>query len=85
MSSVTIPTNVDLSETRQPELYASGITTFVLAVLAVCLRFWARNLLKTRFLLDDWLIVGALVRRFECPVRFLRLRLTFHRLLLQVS
>ena len=62
MSAATVSTRVDLSETRQPDLYASGITTFVLAVVAVCLRFWARKLLKARLLLDDFLIVAALVR-----------------------
>lgn len=70
MSNMGSPAGVDLSETRQPELYASGITTFVLAVLAVCLRLWARKLLKARCLLDDWLIIGALVGRFESHVNF---------------
>ena len=51
----------DIHESRQPQLYASGIITYTLAVLAVGLRLWCRKLLKSGFRLDDWLIVAAVV------------------------
>ena len=63
MSSTTpIPPGVHIHASRQPELYAADITTYVLAVIAIALRFWARKLMKTKLWWDDWIIAGALVR-----------------------
>lgn len=56
------PPSYDIHASRQPQLYAAEISTYALAVLAVGLRLWCRNLLKSGVGLDDWLIVGALVR-----------------------
>lgn len=54
--------DVDLTETKQPVLYAAVITTYGLAVIAVLLRFLARRLRRLDWWLDDWLILVALVR-----------------------
>ena len=56
------PQGLDIHATRQPELYAAQLTTYILAVIAVGLRFWARKLLKAGYWLDDWIAVAALVR-----------------------
>lgn len=56
-----IPPGTDIHASRAPQIYAATIITFLLAVLAVALRFWARRLLKARVWLDDWIIVLALV------------------------
>ncbi|KAL9614954.1 MAG: hypothetical protein Q9167_000596 [Letrouitia subvulpina] len=53
------PKGVNIHESRQSQLYAAAITTYILAVIAVCLRFWARRLLKAAFMLDDWLAAAA--------------------------
>jgi len=59
------PPGLNIHESRQPQLYAASTITFVLAVLAVCLRFLSRKLLKAGYWLDDWLSVGALVSLSE--------------------
>ncbi|KAJ8108896.1 hypothetical protein ONZ43_g6288 [Nemania bipapillata] len=51
---------VDLSETRQPNLYAAIIISFFLAVIVVALRFWCRWNNGVGFWVDDWLILVAL-------------------------
>ncbi|KAL8737027.1 MAG: hypothetical protein Q9181_002091 [Wetmoreana brouardii] len=53
------PPGVDIHASRQPSLYAASIITWILAVLAVALRFWCRRLTKSGYKLDDWLIVAA--------------------------
>lgn len=55
------PKGLNIHESRQSQLYAAAITTYLLAVIAVCLRFWARRLLKVAFMLDDWLAAAATV------------------------
>ncbi|CAI6101420.1 unnamed protein product [Clonostachys chloroleuca] len=54
-------TSMDLSETRQPSLYASSTIPFVFAVACVGSRFWCRWTNKAGFWLDDWLILFALI------------------------
>lgn len=64
MSTTALPPvtpGVDVQASRQPQLYAASTITFVLAVIAVILRFLSRKLLKTNYWLDDWLSVAALV------------------------
>lgn len=55
------PPTYDIRESRAPSLYAATIVTYVLAVVAVACRFWARRLLKARILADDWFAVLALL------------------------
>ena len=49
------------SETRQSSLYEAIITTYILAFIAVSLRFYSRRLKKAGWWLDDWMILIALV------------------------
>ncbi|KAK8025419.1 hypothetical protein PG990_003242 [Apiospora arundinis] len=58
MASSTMP-EVDLSENRQPDLYASSTIPMFFALLCVVLRFWCRWNKKAGFWLDDWLILCA--------------------------
>lgn len=53
--------SVDLSETRQPNLYAATIVPGFFALVCVTLRFWSRWTNRAGFWLDDWLILCALV------------------------
>ncbi|KAI7783716.1 hypothetical protein LA080_011425 [Diaporthe eres] len=55
-----IPRSFDLSETRQPNLYAATIVPGFFALVCVSLRFWSRWTNRAGFWLDDWLIVCAL-------------------------
>lgn len=52
---------VDLSDNRQPQLYASSTTPYLIALACVILRFWCRWDKRAGFWLDDWLILFALV------------------------
>ena len=52
---------VDSHKSKAPQLYAAAITTYVLAVITVALRFWARRLTKAVIRMDDWTIIVALV------------------------
>lgn len=54
--------SVDLSQTRQPSLYASSTIPFSIAFLCVGLRFWCRWKNTAGLWLDDWLILASLVR-----------------------
>lgn len=56
---------MDLTETRQPDLYASSTIPFFFAVLCVALRFWSRWSQRANFWLDDWLILAAVVIRIQ--------------------
>jgi hypothetical protein len=63
MSSITTPSldfNIKQSQVRHVISILSVI--FALGTITVPLRFIARRKLKTRFFLDDWLILGASVR-----------------------
>lgn len=59
-------TQVDLSQNRQPDLYASSTIPMSFALLCVVLRFWCRWNKKAGFWLDDWLILCATVRHLRC-------------------
>lgn len=59
----TVEAPISLSATLQPNLYAGLIITYVLALVAVVLRLFARRLKKLPLWFDDWFIVAALVRR----------------------
>ncbi|KAH9908176.1 hypothetical protein F4778DRAFT_720642 [Xylariomycetidae sp. FL2044] len=58
MSSVP---SVDLSENRQPELYAAAILPCFFALVCVVLRYWCRWIKGVGFWLDDWLVAFALL------------------------
>ncbi|TVY93984.1 Satratoxin biosynthesis SC1 cluster protein, partial [Lachnellula willkommii] len=55
-------TSVDLSASRQSSLYSADIITFVLAITAVGLRIWSRQVKCAGIWFDDWFICIALVR-----------------------
>ncbi|KAI1204849.1 uncharacterized protein F4807DRAFT_454337 [Annulohypoxylon truncatum] len=52
--------SVDLSESRQPNIYASITICFFFALVCVMLRFWCRRVKGSGLWLDDWLILVAL-------------------------
>ncbi|KAI1487267.1 hypothetical protein F5X96DRAFT_650914 [Biscogniauxia mediterranea] len=52
--------SVDMSENRQPDLYASITICFFFALVCVVLRFWCRRVMGSGLWLDDWLILVAL-------------------------
>ncbi|KAI1189305.1 hypothetical protein F5B17DRAFT_450211 [Nemania serpens] len=56
----TQPDSVDLSETMQPNLYASSTIPYAIALTCVILRFWCRWYNGAGFWLDDWLIIIGL-------------------------
>ncbi|KAJ6015163.1 hypothetical protein N7540_009754 [Penicillium herquei] len=56
--------SVDLSETRQHDLYASSTIPLFIAFLCVGLRFWSRWKNAAGLWLDDWLILGSLACGF---------------------
>ncbi|KAK4110946.1 integral membrane protein [Canariomyces notabilis] len=60
-SSLSSLPPVDLSENRQPNLYASSTIPFSLATICVVLRFWCRWVKRTRLWYDDWLVLVACV------------------------
>lgn len=56
-------TEVNLSETKQPRLYGVYISTYILAVIGVCLRLVCRKKLsKAGLWWDDFVICLSLVR-----------------------
>ena len=61
-STLNFDRDLDVHASNAPQFYAAAITTYILAVAAVALRFWARKMMSTRLWLDDWAIAGALVR-----------------------
>ena len=68
-SAITIAPSVNIYASRQPQLYAPVITTYTPRVTAVSIRLWARELMKTIIVLDDWSVVLALVRLYdECKL-----------------
>lgn len=52
---------VDVGKNEAHQFYAVAVTTYVLAVIAVSLRFWARRLMKAQIWVDDWIVAVALV------------------------
>ena len=61
MSVTPTTAAVNLSDSRQPELYAATIVTYCLALLALSLRFLSRRLLKSSYGPDDYFAVAAMV------------------------
>lgn len=62
MSSIPlIPPGLDIYESKAPQCYAAAIATYLFAVIAVALRFWARRLMKAEIWVDDWTAAAALV------------------------
>ncbi|KAK9769640.1 putative Integral membrane protein [Seiridium cardinale] len=51
---------MDLSDNKQPDLYASSTIPCIAALLCVVLRFWCRWSQRAGFWIDDWLIVVGL-------------------------
>ena len=79
MSSIPlIPPGLDIYGSKAPQCYAAAIATYLFAVIAVALRFWARRLMKAEIWVDDWTAAAALVgfqRRHSGS--FVRQALTF--------
>jgi hypothetical protein len=61
MSLPPPPPGIDLAASKQPQTRGLIISTWVLALLAVALRFYARRISKAGFWWDDWLMIPALV------------------------
>ena len=55
------PPGLNLAETQVPRILGVNIATYVLAVIAVSLRFVSRRLVRSYLWWDDWLMVLALV------------------------
>lgn len=56
------PHNIDLDENKTPENNGAMITVYVLAVIAVILRFVSRMKVQRTFLAaDDWVIAASVV------------------------
>ena len=50
-----------IHDNKGPDIIASHVICFVLACIAVTLRFISRRLVKNAIQADDWFIVAALV------------------------
>ena len=55
------PQDPDLSADKRPLVISSSLAMIVLACVAVVLRFLSRWVIRVPFLVDDWLILAALV------------------------
>lgn len=56
------PPGIDLSENKTPQNNAVMISMYVIAVVAVALRFISRTKVQKTFLgIDDWVIAACLV------------------------
>ena len=55
------PPGIDLSASEVPRILGVNIATFILAVIAIVLRFMARRLTRAPFWWDDWLMIPAIV------------------------
>ncbi|KAI1428107.1 hypothetical protein F5Y12DRAFT_782831 [Xylaria sp. FL1777] len=56
----TPPASVDLSETMQPNLYASSTIPYIIALVCSILRLWCRWINGAKLWVDDWLLLIAL-------------------------
>ncbi|KAI0514755.1 hypothetical protein F5B22DRAFT_647233 [Xylaria bambusicola] len=54
------PVSADLTETMQPNLYASSTVPYTIALTCTALRLWCRWMNRAGLWLDDWLILIAL-------------------------
>ncbi len=59
------PSAAFLDESRQPRLYGVLLTTFILALVCVVLRFVARRLQHMQLWYDDLLLMFAMVGRAQ--------------------
>ncbi|KAF2645719.1 hypothetical protein P280DRAFT_513611 [Massarina eburnea CBS 473.64] len=48
-----------IDDDRRPWLIGTNVTFVVMAVISVCMRFWARKKIGVWLGIDDWLICGA--------------------------
>ena len=55
------PPGIDLQDTQVPRILGVNISTYTLAVIAICLRLTARRLTRLPFWWDDWLMLPAIV------------------------
>ena len=62
------PPDVDLQDTQVPRILGVNIATFILAVIAISLRFIARRLTRLPYWWDDWLMLPAIVCWSECSI-----------------
>ena len=65
-------TMVNLSDSKQPDIYGTISTVCPVAVLVVVLRLLARRVSKAGYWWDDWIIIIAMV---ECTHSKVRARL----------
>lgn len=61
-SATPVHTDAFLAETLQPNIYAACIIPFILAIAAICARFWCRWIKSAGYKTDDFLMIPALVR-----------------------
>lgn len=55
------PPGLDLTETQVPRILGVNISTFVIAIVAVALRFVCRRMNRAPLWWDDWLMIPSLV------------------------
>jgi hypothetical protein len=55
------PSDLDLNETRVPEIFGALISTWALAAIVVVLRIVARRLKGNPLWIEDWLVLVSLV------------------------
>ena len=77
MASSLEPTPEDLVANHGPGIIAGNLTVAILATIAVVLRLAVRYVQKTKYGVDDFLILLALVRCQNRLARFTSLGLTF--------
>ncbi len=66
MALPTPPPTVNLEDTQARRILGVNLATFVLAVMAIGLRFTARRLTRLPFWWDDWLMLPAIVGWRRC-------------------
>lgn len=57
--------DTDLYANRGSFCLARSITMLTLATICVALRFWCRKMRFTKYALDDWMLLAALVSLFR--------------------
>jgi hypothetical protein len=72
---------VDLAQNGAPSACGASISTYILALIAMTLRFTARHISKSRLWLDDWLVLGSITQCtavIACSIQSLRLGVGRH-------
>ena len=59
--------NVNLNESRGPDMIGAIVSTYCVAIAVVALRIFARRVGKVRLWIDDYLILVGMVR--DLPLR----------------